>query len=56
MEKDLVYLIWTDVNTGHKYKVAELYKQNNKFYFRHILENVKEAQKAKEFAEFWKDK
>lgn len=45
MEKDLVYLIWTDVNTGNKYKVAELYKQNNKFYFRYILENVKEAQK-----------
>ena len=44
MEKDLVYLMWTDVNTGNKYKVAELYKQNNKFYFRYILENVKEAQ------------
>ena len=27
MEKDLVYLVWTDVNTGNKYQVAELYKQ-----------------------------
>lgn len=44
MEKDLVYLVWTDVKTGDKYKVAELYKQDNKFYFKYILENVKEAQ------------
>ena len=28
MEKDLVYLVWTDVNTGNKYKVATLYKEN----------------------------
>ena len=26
MEKDLVYLVWTDAKTGNKYKVAELYK------------------------------
>lgn len=45
MEKDLVYLVWTDVKTGNKYKVAELYKENGKFYFKYILENVKEAQK-----------
>lgn len=45
MEKDLVYLVWTDIKTGNQYKVAELYKQDNKFYFRYILENVKEAQK-----------
>ena len=45
MEKDLVYLVWKDVNTGHKYKVAELYKQENTFYFKYILDNVKEAQK-----------
>ena len=46
MEKDLVYLVWTDVNTGNKYKVAELYKQENTFYFKYILDNVKEAQKV----------
>lgn len=46
MEKDLVYLIWRDVNTGIKYKVAILYKENEKFYFKYILENVKEAQKV----------
>ena len=40
MGKDLVYLVWTDIKTGNKYKVAELYKMNN------ILENVKEAQKS----------
>lgn len=34
MNKDLVYLVWTDVNTGKKYKVAELYKENEKYYFR----------------------
>ncbi len=45
MEKDLVYLVWTDVNTGNKYKVAMLYKENGKFYFKYILENVKEAEK-----------
>ena len=44
MKKDLVYLIWTDVN-GNKYKVAILYKENETFYFKYILENVKEAQK-----------
>ena len=46
MEKDLVYLVWTDVNTGNKYKVAELYKQENTFYFKYILDNVKGAQKV----------
>ncbi len=45
MKKDLVYLVWTDIKTGNKYKVAELYKIDNEFYFRYILENVKEAQK-----------
>lgn len=43
MERDLVYLVWTDVNTGNKYKVAILYKENGKFYFKYILENIKEA-------------
>ena len=45
MKKDLVYLVWTDVNTGNKYKIAELYKKDEKFYFKYILDNVKEAQK-----------
>ena len=45
MEQDLVYLVWKDVKTGNKYKVAKLYKENGKFYFKYILENVKEAQK-----------
>ncbi len=45
MKKDVVYLVWTDIKTGNKYKVAELYKMDNEFYFKYILENVKEAQK-----------
>lgn len=45
MERDLVYLVWTDVKTGNKYKVAQLYKENDKYYFKYILENLKEAQK-----------
>ena len=45
MEQDLVYLVWKDVKTGNKYKVAKLYKENGTFYFKYILENVKEAQK-----------
>ena len=45
MEQDLVYLVWTDYKTGNKYKVAKLYKENGTFYFKYILENVKEAQK-----------
>ena len=44
MEKDLVYLVWKDVKTGNKYKVAMLYKENGAYYFKYILENVKEAQ------------
>ena len=46
MEPDLVYLVWKDVKTGNKYKVAKLYKENETFYFKYILENVKEAQKS----------
>ena len=45
MEKDLVYLVWTNINTRNKYKVAMLYKENGTYYFKYILENVKEAQK-----------
>lgn len=44
MEKDLVYLVWTDVKTANKYKIGELYKQDNTFYFKYIVENVKKAQ------------
>ena len=43
----IIYIIvCTDVKTGNKYKVAEFYKMNNTFYFKYILENVKEAQKS----------
>lgn len=45
MEQDLVYLVWKDVKTGNKYKVAKLYKENGTFYFKYIIENVKEASK-----------
>lgn len=45
MEKDLVYLTWKNKKNKSVFKVAELYKQDDKFYFKYILENVKEAQK-----------
>lgn len=45
MEKDIVYLVWTNKENKKRYKVAELYKKNGKFYFKYILENVKEAEK-----------
>ena len=34
MEKDAVYLVWKKYKTGNKYKVAELYKENGKYYFK----------------------
>lgn len=46
MEKDAVYLVWKNIKTGNKYKVAELYKENGKYYFKYILENVKEAEES----------
>lgn len=45
MERDLVYLVWKNQNSGKKYKVAMLYKENGKYFFKYILENVKEAKK-----------
>ena len=45
MSKDLVYLTWINKETGNRFKVAELYKENEMFYFKYIVENVKEAQK-----------
>lgn len=46
MERDSVYLIWTNTETGKSYKVGKLYKENKKFYFKYIIENVKEAETA----------
>ena len=43
MDNDKLYMLWTDISTGIKYKVAELYKENNIYYFKYILEEVKEA-------------
>ena len=43
MKKDLVYLLWKNKEHNHSYKVAELYKYDNKYYFKYILENVKDA-------------
>lgn len=43
MSKDSVYLYWNNKETNHNYKIAELYKLNNKYYFKYILENVKIA-------------
>ena len=45
MEREIVYLVWTNSQSNNKYKVAELYKENGKYYFKYILDNVKEAEK-----------
>ena len=45
MKKDSVYLVWNHKSTGNKFKIGELYKEGEKFYFRYILENVAEAMK-----------
>lgn len=45
MKKDSVYLIWNNPKTGNKFKVGELYKEEDTFYFRYIKENVAEAMK-----------
>lgn len=45
MEKDVVYLVWTNQESKKQYRVAELYKENGKFYFKYILDNIKEAEK-----------
>ena len=46
MNKDSVYLYWNNKENNESYKVAELYKLDNKFYFRYILDNVKTAIKV----------
>lgn len=45
LKRDLVYMVWNDTNTGEKYRIGMLYKEDNTFYFKYILENVKEAEK-----------
>lgn len=40
--KDSIYLVWTNSMTNEKYKVAELYKQNETFYFKY-LDDISEA-------------
>ena len=45
MKKDRVYLVWQSFLSKKKYKVAELYKENDKYYFRYLLEKVEDAKK-----------
>lgn len=45
MERDLLYLTWTNKKTGNVFKVAMLYKEKEKYYFKYILENLEEAKK-----------
>lgn len=42
MEKDILYLVWKDKD-NNKHKVGELYKEENKFYFKYLLDTVKTA-------------
>ena len=43
MNRDMVYMLWEDKETGDKYKVAELYKEGEKYYFRYLIDEVKKA-------------
>lgn len=45
MNNDTVYLYWNNRSSNKSYKVAKLYKENGKFYFKYIVENVKVALK-----------
>ncbi|MCL2860677.1 MAG: hypothetical protein FWF46_09130 [Oscillospiraceae bacterium] len=42
MEKDTLYLVWTD-SEDNKYKVGTLYKEDNGYHFKYNLEEVKKA-------------
>ena len=42
MNKDILYLVWKDKD-NNKYKIGELYKEDNSFYFRYLLATVKTA-------------
>ncbi len=37
MNKDKVYLYWNNRGSSNDYKVAELYKENEKFYSKYIV-------------------
>jgi hypothetical protein len=43
MENNKLYMLWTDIGTGDKYKIGELYKEDETYYFKYILEEVKRA-------------
>lgn len=45
MIKDRVFLVWTNERSKKSYKVAELYKENEIYYFKYIIKNVIEAKK-----------
>ena len=45
MNNDTVYLYWNNRRSNKSYKVAKLYKENGKFYFKYIVENVRVALK-----------
>ncbi|MEG1363539.1 MAG: hypothetical protein RSC92_03830 [Clostridia bacterium] len=42
MKKDTLYLVWKD-QYNNKYKVGELYKEDNQFFFKYLLDTVKIA-------------
>lgn len=43
MNKDIVYLVWTNTRNGKKFKIGELYKEKEKYYFKYIIDTVKKA-------------
>ena len=45
MDKDIVYLVWTNAKNGKRFKVGELYKEKGKYFFRYMIDVVSEATK-----------
>ena len=43
MNRDTVYLYWNNKNNNESYRVAKLYKESNRYYFKYIIEDVKIA-------------
>ncbi|WP_053956876.1 HIRAN domain-containing protein [Inediibacterium massiliense] len=43
--REILWLIWQDPVKRQRYKIGELYKENEMYYFRYDLEGVKEAKK-----------
>lgn len=46
MNIDVVYLMWTSPFDNKQFRIGKLYKENEKFYYEYIKENVERAKKS----------